>query len=283
MIGIVQAGRNFVYEHRQAILSYGIVMPLDKLYSETIHGRETSTLADLSLHGRLRDVNFVKWLTSINDPETVKQAQESPKYVLLTIQALSDLGRKLILPTIVIAMSYLSPENGTLIDALRNLLSHSAKASKVALPIFNQITEHPRLASLLNLKVIVCAPIVAKLVHMALIYLNAGPPHRYEALKNFVGHFTRGLEVFSNSTFTLYNLGLSTTFYATIANTIYSLTVERLSLFHNGYELLQFFPGVIFQQEIFKNPDNSGIGYLIHLVCYYDASVTNGFWFGVHA
>lgn len=263
---MIRTGLQYAYEHRQWIASMAFSGAVGLFFSNFNRGREASTLAYLSLHGRLTDVNFKSWLEKTHDKERIEQAENQPAFYLLRTHLMTDFARKLVLPTFLVACSVLSIQNITLSEALKKLLSQSAKTSRVAIPAFDLMT-------------IACAPAAMKVVHMIFLGINADKRHKYESFKTFTGFLADKLEAFSYLTFALYCLGTSKTLYPTVIYTIASLAFEKLFP-----EKALYFPMVgqyITYTEYSKEPE-SWFQSVVHNIFYSDTYPTQDFASGVN-
>ncbi len=262
-MNIIRTGLQYASDHRQWLASMAFSHAVGRFFSR----REASTLADLSLHGRLTDVNFKSWLENFHDQESIKRAEENPQFYLFRTHLLSDFARKMVLPTFLVACSVLSIQNITLTEALKKLLSQSSKTSRVAIPA-------------LDLFAIACAPAAMKVVHMMFLYLNADKRHKYESIKHITGFLADKLETFSYLTFTLYSLGTSKTFYPTLIHTVYSLALEKL--IPEKASLLSLVGPFITQSEYCKEPGTSWFHSIVHHIFYNDTCPTQDFGTGVN-
>ena len=266
-MNVIRTGLQYAYEHRQWIATMAFSSAVGLFFSNQSRGREASTLAYLSLHGRLTDENFKGWLEKTHDKESVQRAVDNPEFYLFRTHLLSDFARKLVLPTFLVASSILSIQNITLTEALKKLLSQSAKTSRVAIPA-------------LDLYAIACAPAAMKVFHMIFIYLNADKRHKYESVKNFTGFLSDKLEAFSYLTFALYSLGTSKTFYPTLIYTISAIAFEKL--LPEKASLFPLLGQFVTQSEYCKEPGTSWFHYIVHHIFYNDTCPTQDFASGVN-
>lgn len=295
MIGAIKWGWDLAYQFREGIVTTVAPLLISAL-AEKNRGRDSSTL----IHLDLTNETFKNWITTTYGAENVEEAKNHPAWVHLKSQLYSDLSRKMILPTVAIACLYITSQNGSLISSLRNLVSHSADISRVALPVLDRMAAHPSLSRLLDLRVVVCAPVVAKLLLLSANYLKGSySPEDY---------LTRSLEMVSGLTFSLYFLGVSTTIYHSVANSLYLLAIEHFcspvsdlssltqfipnqsarNMLKPFSEIklmtaLQWVPSTLSHFEWFKNPGYFWVSHVFNLICYFDYLPTNAFLWGLQA
>ncbi len=257
--------RSTIYAYRQDIFLFFASGVIAAIYAEKSRGRDSMTLATLS--GRLNDVRFTAFLEKTHGKKAVEAARENPRGLAVQTQIFSDLGRKLILPIVFIASRYFAPTNPSLLEALKQIVSHSDKASRVALPILN------RLAPVLTMPVIMSAPIIAKLAHITLLHFNFGPI-------TMTDRFAKGLEITSNLAYTLHNVGTSTSPYHAIASASYLLAIQHLvskyKLDSTFSMVLNGIPMWIRHQKYAETPDNSWHQYGINLAFHNNTFATTG-------
>jgi len=138
---------------------------LSKIQQNQDRGHTEATCAVLGLNGRLsvEDDPFIEWMKKLSGPKTIEDAKNSPFKVLLHSQ-LDDLIRK-----VIVSVGFYATSHLTLYITLSSLLSRSQTVSKIAQPLLDQIPSIPIPHPLQSARVIAFAPVIVKLLHMALL------------------------------------------------------------------------------------------------------------------
>jgi hypothetical protein len=195
-------------------------------------GRYEATIATLGLQGKISDdTAFSKWIG------TQKTTEDSEQ--ILVLSQMPDLICK-----VIAAASFILTRNISLIDTLTKIVSHS-QVPKVALPVIKGMANLPVPRPLQSAYVIALAPVVAKLIQIALIYADPkGENSSLENIKSGANRVSQGLEFLLHLRYSLVCLGISKTFYHTIAKTVFYISYNYV-FNHFAPEIFKSFKGII--------------------------------------
>ncbi len=190
------------------------LLPLLHFQPGQDRGRYGTTIASLGVQNRFSEIDnpFIDWMKRGVGPELLK----NPVIPLMYSQ-LYDLVCKVIVSTAFYITSQVS-----LYAALTTLLSQSQRVSKVAQPYLDGIASLPIPRPLKAVRVIVFAPIIIKLIHMALIYADPKGENRpLNILKKTADKTGQALECLFNLRLTLISLGLSKNLLGCVVSTLF--------------------------------------------------------------
>lgn len=207
MVGIVRSGIDWVKQNYPTGINRNIahVWAASLITPGPNRGRHEATFATLGLQGRLTaNDRLFQWL---NEPESAKKAPVAA----LVFSQVPDLLYK-----VLAAATFIATKDISWTDAVSKLLSHSEKVSKIARPYLDQMASLSTDRRLPSARVIALAPVIAKLMHMALIYADPkGENSVLELLKTGTNRTSQGLEFLWNLRFFLVCMAIPKTFYAT--------------------------------------------------------------------
>jgi len=193
--------------------------PFLHFYPGLSRGRYQATIASLSLQNRLEAAQdpFIDWIKKDLSQDGIK----NPVYLLMQSQ-LYDLICKVITSAAFYATSQYS-----LYATLTMLLSQSQRVSKIAQPHLDKMASLPIPRLLKAAEVIAFAPVVIKLIHMALIYVDPkGEKSSLNVLKKTADKAGQGFECLLHLRFSLISLGVSKNLLGCVVSTMYSQAVD---------------------------------------------------------
>lgn len=241
----------------------------------TDRNRTTATYAALGLQERLSEVDnpFIMWMERMN-PALAEDSAINPARALVLSQ-MHDLICKVIVSAGFYATSHIS-----LYATLTHLFSHSQKVAKVAQPLLDRFASIPVPRPLQSASVIAFAPVIVKLLHMALLAVDPkGENNVLELFKRGAEKVGKTLEFLWCLRFSLISLGISKNLYQSVASTLFS---QALTHFVTNPQL-QFAvkaPFLILNQTKGKEPTE--FEYLAHLLVGTDSFwPTQGFTLGL--
>ncbi len=219
MSGIVTPIKSFIPSAETVERKILYLWPFLHFYPGPDRGRYQATIASLSLQNRLEAVNdpFIDWIKKDPSQDGIK----NPIHFLMQSQ-LFDLVRK-----VVTSAAFFATSQYSLHATLTTLLSQSQKVSKIAQPHLDKMASLPIPRLLKATQVIAFAPVVIKLIHMALIYVDPkGEKSSLNVLKKTADKAGRGLECLLHLRFSLISLGVSKNLLGCVVSTMYFQAVD---------------------------------------------------------
>ncbi len=219
MSAIIALAKSFIPPAKTVERQIFYLCPFLFFYPGPDQGRYDATIASLGLQNRLEVVNdpLINWIK-----KDLKQDAIKNPVPLLMISHFFDLVRKVIASAAFYATSQYS-----LYATLTTLFSQSQRVSQVAQPHLDKIASLPIPRLLKATQVIAFAPVVIKLIQMALIYVDPnGKNSSLNTLKKTADQAGRGLECLLHLRLSLISLGVSENLLGCIVKTMYSQAVD---------------------------------------------------------
>jgi hypothetical protein len=219
MSGIIALAKSFIPPAKTVERQIFYLCPFLFFYPGSDRGRYDATIASLSLQNRLEVVNdpLINWIK-----KDLKQDAIKNPVPLLMISHFFDLVRKVIASAAFYATSQYS-----LYATLSTLFSQSQRVSQVAQPHLDKIASLPIPRLLKATQVIAFAPVVIKLIQMALIYVDPnGKNSSLNTFKKTADQAGRGLECLLHLRLSLISLGVSENVLGCVVKTMYSQAVD---------------------------------------------------------